>query len=107
VRGYEEDLRALRARIKALRHECEVRVERVQRKWERDWAIERGDVVVVVRKDVETRGEEEEEEDEITEIDREDEGDMAVDEDYAPTETSLTTDDDEDRQWQWPSRSVP
>ena len=33
--------------------------------------------------------------------------DMAVDEDYAPMETSLTTDDDEDRQWQWQSRSVP
>jgi hypothetical protein len=109
VRGYEEDLRMLRARIKALRHECEVRVERVQRKWERDWAIDRGEVVVVVGEDVEPRGEEEEEEeeDEITETDREDEGDMAVDEDYTPTETSLTTGDDEDRQWQWPSRSVP
>jgi hypothetical protein len=97
----------LRARIKALRHECEDRVERVQRKWERDWAIERGEVAVVVGEDVETRGEEEEEEDKITEEDREDEGDMAVDEDYAPTEMSLATGDDEDRQWQWPSRSVP
>jgi hypothetical protein len=108
VRGYEEDLRMLRARIKALRHECEDRVERVQRKWERDWAIDRGEVVVVVGKDVETRGEEEEEEDKTTRTDQEDEGDMVVDEDYAPTETSLslTTDDDEDCQWQWPSRSV-
>ena len=35
VRGYEEELR-------------EVRVERARMKWEWDWAIERGEVAVVV-----------------------------------------------------------
>ncbi len=106
VRGYEEDLRALRARIEALRRECEVRVEKMQRKWERDGVIERGEVAVVVEEEEETG--EEEEEDEAIDSYREDaDGNMAVDEDYAPTETSLTTDDDEDRQWQWQSRSVP
>ncbi len=78
----------------------------MQRKWERHWAIERGEVAVVVEEEEET-GEEEEEEEPMT-ADREDaDGDMVVDEDYALTETSLTTDDDKDRQWQWPSRSVP
>ncbi|KAI0274028.1 hypothetical protein BGY98DRAFT_1188811 [Russula aff. rugulosa BPL654] len=48
VRGYEEELRALRARIVALRNECEVRVEKVRKKWELDWEIERGEVAVVV-----------------------------------------------------------
>jgi hypothetical protein len=48
VRGYEEELCALRARIVALRSECEVRVEKVRRKWELDWEIERGEVAVVV-----------------------------------------------------------
>ena len=38
----------MRARIVALRRECEVKVERVKRKRGRDWAIERGEVVVVV-----------------------------------------------------------
>ena len=96
----------MRARIEALRREREVRVEKTRRKWERDWAIERGEVAVVVGEDEETG--EEEEEDEMMGLYREDaDGDMAVDEDYAPTETSLTTDDDEDRQWQWPSRYVP
>jgi hypothetical protein len=105
VRGYEEDLRALRARIEALRRECEVRVEKTWRKWERDWAIERGEVAVVVEEEEET-GEEEEEE-KVMRTNREDaDVDMAVDEDYTPTETLLTTDDDEDRQWQWPSWSV-
>jgi hypothetical protein len=105
VRGYEEDLRALRARIEALRRECEVRVEKTRRQWERDWAIERGEVAVVVEEEEET-GEEEEEE-KVMNTNREDaDVDMAVDEDYAPTDTSLTTDDDEDCQWQWQSRSV-
>ena len=36
VRGYQEDLCALRARIEALRRECEDRVEKMRRKWERD-----------------------------------------------------------------------
>ncbi|KAF8506591.1 hypothetical protein F5888DRAFT_11447 [Russula emetica] len=48
VRGYEEEIRSLRARVVALRQECEVKVEKVRRKWERDWAIEQGEVAVVV-----------------------------------------------------------
>jgi hypothetical protein len=52
VRGHEEERRALRARIVALRSECEVRVERVRRRWERDWEIERGEVAVVVNEGV-------------------------------------------------------
>jgi hypothetical protein len=48
VRGYEEELCALRARIVALRSECEVRVKKARRKWELDWEIERGEVAVVV-----------------------------------------------------------
>ncbi len=104
VRGYEEDLRALRARIEALRRECEVRVEKMRRKWVRDWAIERGEVVVVVEEE-EEMGEEEEEN--MMKPYREDaDGDMAVDKDYAPMETSLTTDDDKDPRWQWSSRSA-
>ena len=47
-RGYREELRALRARIVALRGECEVAVEKARRKWERAWAVERGEVAVVV-----------------------------------------------------------
>jgi hypothetical protein len=61
---------------------------------------------VVVEKEEET-GEEEEEEEPMT-ADWEDvDSDMAVNEDYTPTETLLTTDDDKGRQWQWPSQSVP
>ena len=47
VRGFEAEIRGLRARIVALRHECEERVARVQRKWERAPAIEQGEVVMV------------------------------------------------------------
>ncbi len=89
VRGYEEDLHALRARIEALRRECEVRVNRVQRKSERDWAIKWGEM--------------EEEENEMNKNREDVDSEMAVD-NYAPTETSLTSDDDEDRQLQGPSR---
>ena len=106
MRGYEEDLRALRARIEALRRECEDRVEKVRKKWEQDWAIERGEMVVVIEEEDET-GEEEEEDEMVIQYREDADGDMGVDEDYAPTETSLTTDDDEDCQWQWPSRFVP
>jgi hypothetical protein len=77
----------------------------MQRKWERDWAIEWGEVAVVVEE--EETGEEEEEE-ELMNKHREDvDSDMAVDDDYAPTETSLTTDNDKDCQWQSPFWSVP
>ena len=48
VRGYEEELRALRTRNVALRSECEVRVERARMKWDWDWKIKRGEVAVVV-----------------------------------------------------------
>ena len=47
VRGFEAEIRGLRARIVALRHECEEQVARVQRKWERAHAIERGKVAMV------------------------------------------------------------
>jgi hypothetical protein len=60
VRGYEEDLHTLHARIEALRCECEDRVEKTRRKWEQDWATERGEVAMVVGED-EGTGEEEEE----------------------------------------------
>jgi hypothetical protein len=44
VRGYDEELRALHARIEALRLECEERVEKVRRKWARVWEMERDEV---------------------------------------------------------------
>jgi hypothetical protein len=99
VRGFEEEKRALRARILALRRECEVRIASVRREWKRAQAIERGEVVMV---------EEEEEEDSDSDSD----GEMDVEYNYAPTETSLTTDNDDDNDndelWQqWPSRSPP
>jgi hypothetical protein len=95
VRGFEEEMRALRARIGALREECEVRVARVRREWERRRG--RGEVVVV-------------DSDSDSDLDPDpDEGsEMEVENNYAPTETSLTTDNtDDDEQWQqqWPSRS--
>ncbi len=81
VRGYEEELRTSRARIVALRSECEAEVARARRKWERAWAIERGEVAVVVDAD----------------------GEMAVKRNFAPTETSLAATND-DEQWQQPPR---
>ena len=48
MRMYQEDLRALHARIAALRREREAEVERVRRKWERAWGFERGEVLMVV-----------------------------------------------------------
>ncbi|KAF8502070.1 hypothetical protein F5888DRAFT_1632041 [Russula emetica] len=106
VRGYEEELRSLRARIVALRRECEVKVEKVRRKWERDWVIEQGEVAVVVED-----GEEEallvgrnEDEDWAPDADSK----MEIIKDYVPTETSsVTTDNDDHQQWQWSSRSTP
>ena len=98
VRGYDSELRALRARIVALRSECEVQVERVTKEWERAWAIERGEVVVVV--------EDGEEGSAVGYSDWEDaRGEVAVDEpnEPGPTKTSLTTDDQQSR---WPSQSA-
>jgi hypothetical protein len=60
VRGYEAELRALRARIFALRREGEVAVENARRKWERAWAVERGEVAVVVEEEDVGNGREEE-----------------------------------------------
>ena len=48
IRGYEEELHALRSRIVALRREREAEVKKVRRKRERAWAIKRGEVAVVV-----------------------------------------------------------
>jgi hypothetical protein len=48
VRGYEAELRDLRARIVVLRKECEAEVERTRRRRELKWAFERGEVAVVV-----------------------------------------------------------
>jgi hypothetical protein len=63
-------------------------------------------VGVVVEEEEETG--EGEEEDNMMKLHQEDvDIDMVVNEEYVPTETSLTTDDDEDCQWQWPSQSVP
>jgi hypothetical protein len=92
LRGYEKKLHALCARIVALHHECVAKVERVRRKRERDWAIERGEVAVVVEDgDGEEVG---------LDLHLEDtEGGMAVDKNYVSS--SLTTSNDED---QWPSQ---
>ena len=46
--GYDRELRAVHVRVVALRRECEIKVERAKRKWERNWAIERGEIAVVV-----------------------------------------------------------
>jgi hypothetical protein len=105
-RGYREELSALHARIAALRRECEVKVERARRKWERDWAIERGEVGVVVEEGAEEGnlvGSDSNSEDADA-----DEGEMAVDDNnYAPTdpETSLTTSNDDDHLQSYWSRS--
>lgn len=48
IRGYEEELHALRSRIVALRREREAEIKKVRRKRERAWAIKRGKVAVVV-----------------------------------------------------------
>ena len=46
VRGFEEDIRGLHARIAVLRHECEGRVALVRKQWEQARAIERGEVAM-------------------------------------------------------------
>ena len=47
VRGFEEDIHGLHARIVALRHECKARVAQVRREWERARAIKLGEVAMV------------------------------------------------------------
>ena len=95
VRGFEEEIRRLRARIVALRHECEVRVTQVQREWEQARAIERGEVAMV-EEDGEVR----------VNADTDSEMEDASD-DYASTQASLVAENDNDnKQWQyqqWPS----
>ena len=46
MRGFEQEIRGLRARIVALRDKCGEQVARAQRKWERRREIERGEVAV-------------------------------------------------------------
>jgi hypothetical protein len=101
ARGYEEELRALHARIGALRRECEVKVERARKKSERDWAIKRGEVVVMVEEDGDG------EEGDLVVWEDADGGEMAVDKhDTHKGMSSLTTNDDDDKQQsQWSSRS--
>ena len=91
VRGFEdsEEIRGLWSRIVALRHECKAQVTRVQRKWERARAIERGEVAMV-------------EEDGKVMGDSDTDYEMEESEDgFMPTQVSLTTEDDNDNeQWQ-------
>jgi hypothetical protein len=87
VRGFEQEICGLRARIVALRGECEEQVARVQRKWERAREIERGEVAMV-----------------------EEDGKVLVDlgSEDADSEMGDQNDDDNDNeQWQqqrWPSQ---
>jgi hypothetical protein len=102
VRCYEEELRAMHARVLALCRECKLKVERAERKL----AIERGEVEVVVEDDED--GDEGSLVGSDAESDREDAdgGSMAVDKHNAHTwTTSLTTNHDDKQQWQWSSRS--
>ena len=98
-RGYEGELSALRARIVALHQECEVKVDRARRKWERNWAIERGEIAVVV---AEHNGHGKEGNLVSSDLDREEDAEagMAVDQNHGPP--SMTTNNDEG---QWPSRT--
>ncbi|KAN0123310.1 hypothetical protein V8E52_002642, partial [Russula decolorans] len=101
-RGYEGELRALRARVVALHRECEVMVERARSESERNWAIERGEIAVVVAED---DGDGDEGNLVGSDLDWEEdaEGGMAIEQNYVPTEKStLTTNNDED---QWPSQT--
>ncbi|KAN0102451.1 hypothetical protein V8E52_011928, partial [Russula decolorans] len=98
-RGYEGELRALRARVVALHRECEVMVERARRESERNWAIERGEIAVVVAED---DGDGEEGNLVVSDLDWEEdaEGGMALDQNDMPS--SLATNNNDG---QWPSRS--
>ena len=100
-RVYEGELRSLRARIVALQQECEMKVEKARKKWKRNWAIERGEIAVVVAASVKSRDRGERNlvgSDLHREEDTED--GMAVEQNYVPS--SWTTNNDED---QWPSRT--
>ena len=97
VRGYQEELRTLHARIAALRREREAEVERVRRKWERTWAFKRGEVLMVVEDGEEglvgSGSDPKEAHDETT-----------INKHYAPAETSSN---DDDQRWKCPSLPAP
>ena len=97
VRGFEQEIRGLRARIVALREECEEQVARAERKWEREREIERGEVAMV-----------EEDGEMLVDSGSEDaDSEMDGQDNNNPTQASLTTENDNDNgQWQqwWPSR---
>jgi hypothetical protein len=100
VRGFEQEIRGLCARIVALRDECEEQVARVQRKWERAREIERGEVAMV------------EEDGEMMVDSGSEDADSEIDgqNNNYPTQASLTTENDNDNeQWQqrWPSQPPP
>ncbi|KAN0118374.1 hypothetical protein V8E52_005350 [Russula decolorans] len=97
-RGYEGELRALRARVVALHRECEVMVERARRESERNWAIERGEIAVVVAEE-DRDGEEGNLVGPDEDREEDAEGGMAVYQNYVPS--SSTTNNDEH---QWPSQ---
>jgi hypothetical protein len=96
VRGFEAELHELGTRILALRHECDVQVEKVRRRWERDWAIERGKVAVVV-----------EDGQKILVAGPDTNSEMVNKIEYTHTVISaLTTNNDDHQQWRWSSQSA-
>ena len=100
VRGFEQEICGLRARIVALREECEEQVARAQRKWGRGREIERGEVAMV------------EEDGEMMEELGSENADFEMEDpkDCIPTQVSMTIENDNDNeQWQqrWPSGSPP
>ena len=100
-RVYEGELRSLRARVVALQQECEMKVEKARKKWMRNWAIERGEIAVVVAASVKGRGRGERNlvgPNLHREEDTED--GMAVEQNYVPSSLPINNDED-----QWPSRS--
>ena len=98
MRGYEEGLCALRDRIVALRREREAEVEKLKRKRERAWAIERGSVAVVLEDDEEGLvGSDSNPEDAHSKI-------IRINKHYTPAETPFN---DDEHRWQCPSRPAP
>ena len=97
VRVYQEELRALHARIAALRREREAEVERMRRKRERTWAFERGEVLMGVEDGEEGLVGSDSDPEEAHNEDRKKKH-------YAPAETSSN---DDDQRWQCPSRPAP
>ena len=103
VRGFEQEIRGLRARIVALRDECEEQVAWEQRKWEQAREIERGKVAMV---------EPEEDGEMMVDLGSEDaDFEMEDRKDYSPMQVSMTAESDNDNeQWQqqwWPSQPPP